>query len=184
MTVAKKYPIQAVQVTKWRLLKMTVAKKNRIKQCKLPKNTFQKWRWKKTEPNCFRYKMAHFKNDCGPKNPNQTVQDSKKHLLKMTVAKKPDQTVRYKMAPLKNDWPKKSHPSSATYKNGAFSKWLWPKKTNSVKYKMAPFKNDCGPKIWIKQWKIYNVPWPRSQTFVAALLEARNRSGFDVKWKH
>ena len=53
---------------------------------------------------------------------NQTVQDSKKHLLKMTVAKKPDQTVRYKMAPLKNDWPKKSHPSSATYKNGAFSK--------------------------------------------------------------
>ena len=40
----------------------------------------------------------------------------------MTVAKKPDQTVRYKMAPLKNDWPKKSHPSSATYKNGAFSK--------------------------------------------------------------
>ena len=43
---------------------------------------------KKNGPNSVRYKMAPFKNDCGPKNPNQTVQDSKKHLLKMTVAKK------------------------------------------------------------------------------------------------
>ena len=33
-------------------------------------------------------------------------------------------------------------------------------------------------KIWQYQ------PWPRSQTFVAALLEARNMSGVDVKWKH
>ena len=27
-------------------------------------------------------------------------------------------------------------------------------------------------------------PWPRSQTFVAALLEARKMSRVDVKWKH
>ena len=34
----QKNPIQAVQVTKWHLSKVTVA--NRIKQCKLPRNTF------------------------------------------------------------------------------------------------------------------------------------------------
>ena len=51
----QKNPIQAVQHIKWRLFKMTVAKKN--------------------EPNSVKYKMAPFKNDCGPKNPNQTVED-------------------------------------------------------------------------------------------------------------
>ena len=48
--------------------------------------------------------MAPFKNDCGQKNPNQTVQASKKHFLKMTVAKKTEpNSVRCKMAPFKND---------------------------------------------------------------------------------
>ena len=106
--------------------------------------------------------MAPFKNDCGPKNPNQTVQDSKKNLLKMTVAKKTGPSrARYNMAPFKNDCgqkirikqckiPKNTFENDSGQKNPIVAvqdtKWhllkmILSKKTepNSVRYKMAPF---------------------------------------------
>ena len=63
----------------------------------------------------------------------------------MTVAKKTElNSVKYKMAPFKNDWPKKS--KQCKIQNGTFLKMTVAKKTepNSVRYKMAPFKNDRG----------------------------------------
>ena len=63
--------------------KMTVAKKKETKQCKTPKKTFWKWLWPKKSKQC--------------KIQNGTF-------LKMTVAKKTEpNSVRYKMAPFKND---------------------------------------------------------------------------------
>ena len=59
---------------------------------------------KKRQPNSVKLQKRLFENDCGQKNPNQTVQASKKHFLKMTVAKKTEpNSVRCKMAPCKND---------------------------------------------------------------------------------
>ena len=58
----------------------------------------------------------------------QAVQDTKWHLSKMTVAKKTElDSVKYKMAPFKNDWPKKSE-------------------SNSARFQKTPFENDCGQK--------------------------------------
>ena len=89
----QKNPIQAVQVTKGRLLKMTVAKKTEPNsvRCKMApcKNDCAK----KNHPSSASYKIAPFKNDCGQKNPIQAVQDATWHVLKMIAAKKPNQTV-------------------------------------------------------------------------------------------
>ena len=82
--------------------------------------------------------MAPFKNDCGQKTSIQAVQDTKWHLSKMTVAKKTElDSVKYKMAPFKNDWPKKSE-------------------SNSARFQKTPFENDCGQKNRTKQCKIQN----------------------------
>ena len=65
-------------------LAAVIFKKIRIKQCKIPKNTFWKWLWpKKSDPSSARCNMARFKDDCGQKTePN---------------------SVRYKMAPFQNN---------------------------------------------------------------------------------
>ena len=86
---APKRSIQAVQDTRWHLLKMIVAKK--------------------TEPNRVRYKMAPFKNDCGQKYPIQAVQVTKWHLLKKTVAKKKEPSSgRFQKTPSKHNCSQKN----------------------------------------------------------------------------
>ena len=57
--------------------------------------------------------MAPYKNDCGQKKLNQTAQDKKMRLIKMTVAKKIGAKQLKKMAPYKNDCgQQKSGPNS------------------------------------------------------------------------
>ena len=110
-------------------LAAVIFKKIRIKQCKIPKNTFWKWLWpKKSDPSSARCNMAPFKDDCGQKNRTKQCKVQNSTFSKWL-------------------WPKKSDPSSARHKKTPFQMTVAKKNgPNSVRYKMAPFKNDCGPK--------------------------------------